>query len=77
MYPTRDFNYVRDTVRGFVAVAECEAALGQVVNVGSNHEISVGDTARMISEIMGRILRSHRRSTFASGGKRGRAVVGG
>jgi NAD dependent epimerase/dehydratase len=54
MYPTRDFNYVRDTVRGFVALAECDAALGQVVNVGSNHEISVGDTARMISEIMGR-----------------------
>ncbi len=54
MHPTRDFNYVRDTVRGFVAVAECDAAVGQVVNVGSNYEISVGDTARLIAELMDR-----------------------
>lgn len=53
VHPTRDFNYVRDTVRGFVAVAECDAALGQVVNVGSNYEISVGDTAYLIAELMG------------------------
>ena len=51
--PTRDFNFIRDTVRGFVAVAECDAAVGQVVNVGSNHEISIGDTARLIAELMG------------------------
>ncbi len=54
MHPTRDFNYVQDTVRGFVAVAECDAAVGQVVNVGSNYEVSVGDTARLIAELMGR-----------------------
>lgn len=54
MHPTRDFNYVHDTVRGFVAVAECDAAVGQVLNVGSNYEISVGDTARLIAELMGR-----------------------
>lgn len=54
--PTRDFNYVRDTVRGFVAVAECDSAVGQVINVGSNYEISVGDTARLIAELMGREL---------------------
>ncbi len=54
VHPTRDFNYVRDTVRGFVAVAECDAAIGQVVNVGSNYEISVGDTARLIAELMER-----------------------
>lgn len=53
VHPTRDFNYVRDTVRGFVAVAECDAAIGQVVNVGSNYEISVGDTATLIAELMG------------------------
>jgi nucleoside-diphosphate-sugar epimerase len=53
VHPTRDFNFVRDTVRGFVAVAECDAAIGQVVNVGSNYEISVGDTARLIAELMG------------------------
>jgi NAD dependent epimerase/dehydratase len=51
--PTRDFSFVRDTVRGFVAVAECDAAVGQVVNVGSNHEISIGDASRLIAELMG------------------------
>jgi NAD dependent epimerase/dehydratase len=54
MHPTRDFNYVHDTIRGFVAVAECDAAVGQVVNIGSNFEISIGDTARMIAGLMGR-----------------------
>ena len=53
-HPTRDFNFVRDTVRGFAAVAECDAALGQVVNIGSNFEISVGDTAALIARLMGR-----------------------
>jgi len=52
-HPTRDFNYVRDSVRGFVALAECDDAIGQVVNVGSNYEISIGDTARLIAEVMG------------------------
>jgi len=53
-HPTRDFNYVRDTVRGFVSIAECDAAVGQVINIGSNYEISIGDTARMIAALMGR-----------------------
>lgn len=52
--PTRDFNFVHDTVRGFLAVAECDAAVGRVVNVGSNFEISIGETARTIAELMGR-----------------------
>ncbi|MDM4767505.1 NAD-dependent 4,6-dehydratase LegB [Pelomonas sp. SE-A7] len=52
--PTRDFNYVRDTVRGFAAIAECDAAVGQVVNVGSNYEVSIGDTAALIAELMDR-----------------------
>jgi NAD dependent epimerase/dehydratase len=54
MSPTRDFNYVRDTVRGFVAVAECDDAIGRVINVGSNYEVSIGETARLIAERMGR-----------------------
>jgi NAD dependent epimerase/dehydratase len=53
LHPTRDFSYVSDTVRGFVEMARHEAAVGQVVNVGSGFEISVGDTAAMIAEIMG------------------------
>jgi len=52
IHPTRDFNYVMDTVRGFLAVAESDAAIGQVINIGSNYEISVGDSVKMIAEIM-------------------------
>ena len=51
--PTRDFNYVRDTVRGFVVVAESDPAIGHVTNIGSNFEVTIGDTARMIAEVMG------------------------
>lgn len=51
--PTRDFNYVHDTVSGFIAAATADAGLGQVVNFGSNYEISVGDTALLIAEVMG------------------------
>lgn len=51
--PTRDFNYVLDTCRGFLALAECDAAVGQTVNLGSNYEISVGDTLHLIRELMG------------------------
>lgn len=57
IHPTRDFNYVRDTVRGFVAVAEADQALGEVINIGSNYEISVGDTVALIAERMGREVR--------------------
>ncbi len=51
--PTRDFNYVEDTCRGFIALANCESAIGEVVNIGSNYEISVIDTLEMIRDIMG------------------------
>lgn len=55
--PTRDFNYVEDTCRGFVALARCEAAVGETVNIASNYEISVGDTLEIIRELMGREVR--------------------
>jgi dTDP-glucose 4,6-dehydratase len=51
--PTRDFNYVADTVAGFVAALKADNVVGEVINLGSNYEISVGDTARLIGEIMG------------------------
>ncbi len=54
LHPTRDFNYVHDVVRGFVAVAQCDAAVGRVINVGSGHEISIRETALLIGELMGR-----------------------
>lgn len=54
LHPTRDFNFVSDTVRGFIAVAEAERSIGEVINLGSAFEISIGDTARLIAEIMQR-----------------------
>jgi len=50
--PTRDFNYIDDTVRGFIALAESEKAVGEVINIGSNFEIPVGETVDLIAEIM-------------------------
>lgn len=50
--PTRDFNYVEDTCRGFIALAESEKTVGETVNIGSNSEISVGDTLNIIKNIM-------------------------
>lgn len=50
--PTRDFNYVEDTCRGFLALARCDAAIGQTVNIATNTEISVGDTLNLIRELM-------------------------
>jgi nucleoside-diphosphate-sugar epimerase len=50
--PTRDFNYVLDTCRGFLDLARCEQAIGETVNIGSNFEISVGDTLNLIRELM-------------------------
>ena len=51
--PTRDFNYVADTVAGFIAALESDCGLGEVINLGSNFEISIGDTARAVAEAMG------------------------
>lgn len=51
--PTRDFNYVQDTVRGFIAVMESENSVGEIINIGSNFEISIGNTAHLIAEVMG------------------------
>jgi NAD dependent epimerase/dehydratase len=50
--PTRDFNYVEDTCRGFVTVAKSEKTIGEVINIGSNYEISVKDTLELIKELM-------------------------
>jgi NAD dependent epimerase/dehydratase len=50
--PTRDFNYVADTCRGFLELALCDKAIGEAVNIGSNFEISIGDTLNLIRELM-------------------------
>lgn len=54
LYPTRDFTFVRDTVRAFVRAMEVPDVLGRELNVGSGFEISVGELARTIARLMGR-----------------------
>lgn len=50
--PTRDFNFVKDTCRGFIELSKCDAAIGQEVNIASNYEISMRDTLELIAKIM-------------------------
>lgn len=51
--PTRDFNYVKDTAEAFIKIAESDNTVGEVINAGSNYEISIGDTVKKIIEIIG------------------------
>jgi dTDP-glucose 4,6-dehydratase len=53
LHPTRDFNFVADTVAGFLAALKSDRGVGEVINLGSNYEISIGDTARTIAGVMG------------------------
>ena len=53
LHPTRDFNYVKDTVSAFEKIMQSDAAIGTVVNAGSGFEISIGDTVKMIADVMG------------------------
>jgi NAD dependent epimerase/dehydratase len=50
--PTRDFNFVKDTARGFSALAECDESIGKEVNISSNYEISMQNTLNLIKKIM-------------------------
>lgn len=50
LLPTRDLNYVTDTVQGFIALAECDQALGQEINIASGVEYSVGDVTKILIE---------------------------
>jgi len=50
--PTRDFNYVEDTCRGFLALALTKKTIGETTNIGSNFEISMADTLNLIKELM-------------------------
>jgi len=52
--PTRDLNFVRDTAKGFIAAAKSDSAKGEVVNLGSNFEISVGDLVAKIAGLLDR-----------------------
>ena len=52
LHPTRDFSYINDTVKGFIAVAQSEKSVGEVINIGSNYEVSIGDLVQTITDIM-------------------------
>jgi dTDP-glucose 4,6-dehydratase len=54
--PTRDFNYVSDTVAGFIKIMQGESGFGEVFNIGSNFEISIYETAKLIANLMGKEL---------------------
>ncbi|MDI6719349.1 MAG: SDR family NAD(P)-dependent oxidoreductase [Methanomicrobiales archaeon] len=53
-HTTRDYTYVTDTVRGFIAVAESARTIGETINIGSNYEIAIGDIARKVASLLGR-----------------------
>lgn len=53
VHPTRDFNFVADTVNGFIKAIQTDAGVGEVINLGSNFEISIGDSAQAIADVMG------------------------
>lgn len=46
--PTRDFNYVKDTAAGFIAIAESDKTIGEEINIATQREISIGEVARTI-----------------------------
>jgi dTDP-glucose 4,6-dehydratase len=50
--PTRDFNYVADTVEGFICAAQSQQAIGETINIGSGEEIAIGDLAQRIIHLM-------------------------
>lgn len=52
--PTRDFNYIDDTVSGFLAIAESEKSIGEVINMSSQFEVSIRETVALIAQLMGR-----------------------
>ena len=52
LHPTRDFNFVTDTAAAFVAALDSEGGVGEVVNIGSDFEVSIGDTVKVIADVM-------------------------
>ena len=50
--PTRDFNYVEDCCRAFIMLAESDKTIGETINIGSNSEISIADTLKLIKKLM-------------------------
>ena len=53
-WPTRDFTFVTDTANGLMMIADCDKSSGEVINLGSGEEISIGDLASKITSLIGR-----------------------
>jgi dTDP-glucose 4,6-dehydratase len=56
LHPRRDLTYVEDTAAAFVAAATSDGAVGRTIQLGTNHDVSVGDLVDMVSEVLGREL---------------------
>ncbi|MCS7160284.1 MAG: SDR family NAD(P)-dependent oxidoreductase [Gemmatales bacterium] len=57
LHPTRDLNYVSDTVEGFLRAASADNVLGETINLGSGREISIGDLAQLVARLLGKTVR--------------------
>ena len=53
LHPTRDLNYVNDICNGFITLTQCDVAVGKEINIGSGTEISIGDLANLLIELIG------------------------
>ncbi|MBF0405886.1 MAG: SDR family oxidoreductase [Candidatus Riflebacteria bacterium] len=51
-HPTRDLNFISDTIDGFIKFAESDSSIGETMNIGSNFEVSIGDLVKIISKTM-------------------------
>ena len=56
IHPTRDFNFVANTVNGFMLAIKNPEAIGQTINLGSGSEINIGDLATLIAQMMGKSI---------------------
>ncbi len=53
LHPTRDYTYIDDVVEAFIKVAESPNLIGEIINIGSNFEVSIGDIARKVTALVG------------------------
>jgi dTDP-glucose 4,6-dehydratase len=63
LYPTRDFSYIKDTVRGFILAAKSKKSIGETINIGSGYEISIGDLYDIICKLTNVELKVKKDST--------------
>ena len=61
--PSRDFTYIDDMVNAFIQIAECKKAVGEVINIGSGFEISIGDLVKKIIQFIGKDVKIISEST--------------